>query len=387
MTQKNYDLEFETISVRGASGGDKTTGAISYPIYQSATFKHPELNKSTGYDYSRTNNPTREEVEKTLNLLECGLGALAFSTGVAAITACIHLFKPGDHIIISEDLYGGTFRLFNDIYSTFGIKASFIDTSNISEIEKEILENTKGIFIETPSNPLMRVSDISSISNICKSKNLILIVDNTFLTPYFQKPLLLGADIVVHSGTKFLGGHNDVLAGFIVSNNENILEKLKIIQNSTGAVLSSFDSWLILRGIKTLHIRLEKSQENAIILANYLKANRNIEKVYYVGLEDNIGYKVNSIQSTGFGSMISFRVKNLDIIPKILKKLKVISFAESLGGVETLITYPHTQTHSEIPKYLKDKLGVDEKLLRLSVGIENINDLIKDLEIVLGDQE
>lgn len=387
MTQKNYDLEFETISVRGASGGDKTTGAISYPIYQSATFKHPELNKSTGYDYSRTNNPTREEVEKTLNLLECGLGALAFSTGVAAITACIHLFKPGDHIIISEDLYGGTFRLFNDIYSAFGIKASFIDTSNISEIEKEILENTKGIFIETPSNPLMRVSDISSISNICKSKNLILIVDNTFLTPYFQKPLLLGADIVVHSGTKFLGGHNDVLAGFIVSNNENILEKLKIIQNSTGAVLSSFDSWLILRGIKTLHIRLEKSQENAIILANYLKANRNIEKVYYVGLEDNIGYKVNSIQSTGFGSMISFRVKNLDIIPKILKKLKVISFAESLGGVETLITYPHTQTHSEIPKYLKDKLGVDEKLLRLSVGIENINDLIKDLEIVLGDQE
>lgn len=387
MTQKNYDLEFETISVRGASGGDKTTGAISYPIYQSATFKHPELNKSTGYDYSRTNNPTREEVEKTLNLLECGLGALAFSTGVAAITACIHLFKPGDHIIISEDLYGGTFRLFNDIYSAFGIKASFIDTSNISEIEKEILENTKGIFIETPSNPLMRVSDISSISNICKSKNLILIVDNTFLTPYFQKPLLLGADIVVHSGTKFLGGHNDVLAGFIVSNNENILEKLKIIQNSTGAVLSSFDSWLILRGIKTLHIRLEKSQENAIILANYLKANRNIEKVYYVGLEDNIGYKVNSIQSTGFGSMISFRVKNLDIIPKILKKLKVISLAESLGGVETLITYPHTQTHSEIPKYLKDKLGVDEKLLRLSVGIENINDLIKDLEIVLGDQE
>ncbi|EOR24893.1 cystathionine gamma-synthase [Clostridium sartagoforme AAU1] len=385
MTQKNYNLEFETISVRGASGGDKTTGAISYPIYQSATFKHPELNKSTGYDYSRTSNPTREEVEKTLNLLEGGLGALAFSTGVAAITACIHLFKPGDHIIISEDLYGGTFRLFNDIYSIYGIKSSFIDTSDINKVKNEILENTKCIFIETPSNPLMRVSDISLISNICKNKNLILIVDNTFLTPYFQKPLLLGADIVVHSGTKFLGGHNDVLAGFIVSNNENILKKLKVIQNSTGATLSSFDSWLILRGLKTLHIRLEKSQENAIVLANYLKGNKNIEKVYYVGLEDHIGYKVNSLQSTGFGSMISFRVKNKDIISKILKELKVIAFAESLGGVETLITYPHTQTHSEIPKGLKDKLGVDENLLRISVGIENINDLIKDLERVLED--
>jgi cystathionine gamma-synthase len=385
MTQKNYNLEFETISVRGASGGDKTTGAISYPIYQSATFKHPELNKSTGYDYSRTSNPTREEVEKTLNLLEGGLGALAFSTGVAAITACIHLFKPGDHIIISEDLYGGTFRLFNDIYSIYGIKSSFIDTSDINKVKNEILENTKCIFIETPSNPLMRVSDISLISNICKNKNLILIVDNTFLTPYFQKPLLLGADIVVHSGTKFLGGHNDVLAGFIVSNNENILKKLKVIQNSTGATLSSFDSWLILRGLKTLHIRLEKSQENAIVLANYLKGNKNIEKVYYVGLEDHIGYKVNSLQSTGFGSMISFRVKNKDTISKILKELKVIAFAESLGGVETLITYPHTQTHSEIPKGLKDKLGVDENLLRISVGIENINDLIKDLERVLED--
>ncbi|WP_291649347.1 PLP-dependent aspartate aminotransferase family protein [Clostridium sp.] len=385
MTQKNYNLQFETLSVRGASGGDNITGAISYPIYQSATFRHPELNKSTGYDYSRTNNPTREEVEKTLNLLERGLGALAFSTGVSAITACIHLFRPGDHIIVSEDLYGGTFRLFNDIYSIYGIKSSFVDTSEISKIEDEIKENTKGIFIETPSNPLMRVSNISLISDICRIKDLILIVDNTFLTPYFQKPLLLGADIVIHSGTKFLGGHNDVLAGFIVSNNENLLKKLKVIQNSTGATLSSFDSWLILRGLKTLHIRLEKSQENAIMLSNYLRKNKNIEKVYYVGLKDHVGYEVNSLQATGFGSMISFRVKDITMIPKILKKLEVISFAESLGGVETLITYPHTQTHSEMPKDLKDRLGVDEKLLRLSVGIENINDLIKDLERVLGE--
>lgn len=385
MIKENCKLEFETISVRGASCGDKVTGAISYPIYQSATFKHPELHKSTGYDYSRTNNPTREEVENTISLLEGGIGALGFSTGVAAITACIHLFKLGNHVIVSEDLYGGTFRLFKDIYSAYGIKSTFVDTSKIDDIKKSITSDTKAIFIETPSNPLMRVSDIKLIAGICKSEKLLLIVDNTFLTPYYQKPLSLGADIVVHSGTKFLGGHNDVLAGFIVTNNEKILEQLRIIENSTGAVLSSFDSWLILRGLKTLHIRLKQSQENAIVIANYLKENKNIEKVYYVGLENHDGYKTNLKQSTGFGSMISFRVKDTNIVPEILKNLKVISFAESLGGVESLITYPYTQTHSDIPNDLKNKLGVDEKLLRLSVGIENIEDLIKDLKSVLED--
>ncbi len=379
------ELDFQTISVRGDSGGDKITGAISYPIYQSSTFKHPELNKSTGYDYSRTNNPTREEVEKTLSLLEGGIGALGFSSGVAAISACIHLFRPNDNIIVSEDLYGGTYRLFKDIYSVYGIKTTFVDTSNIEEIKVAIDENTKGIFIETPSNPLMRVSSIIEISDICKINNLILIVDNTFLTPYFQKPLSIGADIVIHSGTKFLGGHNDVLAGFLVTNSTDILNKLRIIQNSIGATLSSFDSWLVLRGIKTLHIRLEKSQENALIIAKYLNRNSKIEKVYYVGLEDNLGYKVNLQQATGFGAMISFKVRNKKIIPNILKNLKIISFAESLGGVETLITYPFTQTHVDMPIELKEKLGVDEKLLRLSVGIESVNDLLNDLKSVLED--
>lgn len=378
-------LDFETISVKGYSGGDTVTGAISYPIYQSSTFKHPELNKSTGYDYSRTNNPTREEAERTLSLLENGIGAVAFSTGVAAISACIHLFKPNDHIIISDDLYGGTFRLFKDIYSVFGIKASFVDTSDLNEIKASINENTKAIFIETPSNPLMRVSDIEEISNICKEANLILIVDNTFLTPYFQKPLSLGADIVIHSGTKFLGGHNDVLAGFIVTSNSDILSKIRLIQNSIGATLSSFDSWLILRGIKTLHIRVEKAQENALIIAKYLESNSKVEKVYYVGLENHLGYNINSKQATGAGSMISFRVKDKNLVPYILKNLKIISFAESLGGVESLITYPFTQTHSEIPKDLRNKLGVDETLLRLSVGIESINDLLNDLKSVLED--
>lgn len=382
---KEKKLQFETISVRGASGGDSVTGAISYPIYQSTTFKHPELNKSTGYDYSRTNNPTREEVERTICLLEEGTEALAFSTGVAAITACFHLFKPGDHIIVSEDLYGGTFRLFNDIYSVFGIKSTFVNTTSLDNIKEAITDETKAIFIETPSNPLMRVSDISNISYLCKKNKLILIVDNTFLTPYFQKPLLLGADIVIHSGTKFLGGHNDVLSGFLIANDKDIISKLRIVQNSTGATLSAFDSWLLLRGLKTLSIRLDKSQENAIIIANYLKRNENIEKVYYVGLEDHEGYNVNIVQSTGYGSMISFKVKKVSLVSKLLKKLEVISFAESLGGVETLITYPFTQTHVDMPNDLKHRLGVDERLLRLSVGIENINDLLDDLKSVLGE--
>lgn len=326
-----------------------------------------------------------KKLKKTLSLLEDGTGALAFSTGVAAISACIHLFKPNDHIIISEDLYGGTYRLFNDIYSTFGIKASFVDTSNLEEVKSAINTKTRCIFIETPSNPLMRVSDIKGISDICKEHNLLLIVDNTFLTPYLQKPLSLGADIVIHSGTKFLGWHNDVLAGFLVTNNLELFDKLKIIQNSVGATLSSFDSWLILRGLKTLAIRVEKAQENAIKVANYLKENSKIENVYYVGLENHLGYEVNLKQSKGFGSMISFKVRDKDIIPKILKDLKVISFAESLGGVESLITYPFTQTHVDMPDELKEKLGVDERLLRLSIGIESINDILNDLKSVLED--
>lgn len=375
--------KFETVAVRGASGGDEKTGSISFPIYQSSTFKHPGLNQSTGYDYSRMQNPTREELEKTMALLEGGKEALAFATGLAAITTCIHLFKSGDHVIISEDLYGGTFRLFNDIYSVYGIESTFVDTSDLKAVEAAIADNTKAILIETPSNPLMRIADIKAISEICKKNNLISIVDNTFLTPYFQRPLDLGADIVVHSGTKFLGGHNDLLAGFAIANDKEIIAKLRLVQKSVGATLSPFDSWLLLRGLKTLHIRLEKSQQNAIEIANWLRTNENIEKVYYVGLEDHDGYDVNKSQSKGFGSMISFRVKDVAVIPRVLKDVKVISFAESLGGVETLITYPHTQTHAEMPVDIKSRLGVDDRLLRLSVGIENIEDLINDLKNVL----
>lgn len=376
---------FETIAVSGVSGGDKATGAISFPIYQAATFKHHGLNNSTGYDYARAQNPTREEAEKTLAVLEGGKSAIGFSSGVAAITACIHLFKSGDHIILSDDLYGGTYRLFDDIFRDFGLEATFIDTTSTQNILNSLKENTAAILIETPSNPMMKVTDIRAVAEITKKNNLLLIVDNTFLTPYYQRPLELGADLVVHSGTKFLGGHHDLLAGFIVANDEEILQKLRRIHMSTGATLSPFDSWLILRGIKTLHIRLERSQENTIKIAKFLESNSKIEKVYYVGLENFDGYEVNKQQATGFGATLSFRVKDKDLVPKILESVKVIRFAESLGGVETLITYPITQTHSEIPEDIKKRLGVDEYLLRLSVGIENIEDLIEDLKNAIGE--
>lgn len=374
---------FETYAVSGARKGDKSTGAISYPLYLSATFKHNGLNESTGYDYSRLQNPTREEAEKTIALLENGKEALAFSCGMAALTACVHLFKSGDHVILSEDLYGGTFRLFDEVYNVYNIEASFIDTSDINKVKDAIRNNTKGIIIETPSNPLMRVTDIKTITDICKDKNIISIVDNTFLTPYYQRPLELGADIVVHSGTKYLGGHNDLLAGFAISNNEEIIEKLRFMQKSTGAILSPFDAWLLLRGVKTLHIRMDRIQENAIRIAKWLDCNENVEKVYYVGLNNHKGYEVNKEQSSGFGGMISFRVKDKKYVKNLLSNLNVISFAESLGGVESLITYPFTQTHSEMPEEIKKKLGIDEYLIRLSIGIENINDLINDLKSVL----
>lgn len=376
---------FETYAVLGASGGDETTGAISFPIYQTSTFKHNGLNHSTGYDYSRLQNPTREEVEKTIALLEGGKESLGFSTGLASITACIHLFKSGDHIVLSEDLYGGTFRLFNEIYSVYGIESTFVDTTDLNNIKHAIKENTKAIFIETPSNPSIRVTDIKKVISISKEYGLLTIVDNTFLTSYYQKPLALGADIVIYSGTKYLGGHNDLLAGFLVSNNSEILGKLRLIQKSTGATLSPFDAWLLLRGLKTLHIRMDRAQENAIKIADYLVSNSNVEKVYYVGLENHKGYDINKKQSTGYGAMISFRLKDKSKVASILEGVKIIRFAESLGGVETLITYPFTQTHGDMPLDVKNKLGVDEGLLRLSIGIENINDLINDLKNVLGE--
>jgi cystathionine gamma-synthase len=311
------NLKNNTICVHGSTGPEPKTGAVSYPIYQSATFGHPALYESTGYDYSRESNPTRDELEKTINLLEKGTAGFAFSSGMSAITTVINIFKPGDHVIVSDDLYGGTYRLFSQIYRHYGIEFDFIDTSNLEDIFRCKKINTKGIFIETPSNPTMKVSDIKAITDFAKELDILTIVDNTFLTPYFQQPLTLGADIVIHSGTKYLGGHNDTLAGFIIVNHDDLKDKVKFLQKSIGAALSPFDSWLMLRGIKTLAIRLERHQENAFKIVHWLKTHKLVEQVYYVGLEDHKGFEISKKQTSGYGGMISFTVKSQEIAKRV----------------------------------------------------------------------
>lgn len=377
------NLSIKTKVVHGFKGYDSQTGAISFPIYQSATFRHPGLNESTGYDYSRLQNPTREELEKTIADLENAKYGFAFSSGMAAVSTVIKLFSPGDHLLVSDDLYGGTYRIFEEIYKKFGIEADFIDTSSTEEVIKDFKPNTVAVFIETPSNPMMKISDIAAISECAKSRGALMIVDNTFLTPYFQRPMKLGADIVIHSATKYLGGHNDTLAGALVLNDDKLAEQIQLIQKSEGAVLSPFDSWLILRGIKTLGLRMERQQENAVKIAQWLKKHPKVDKVYYAGLPESAGYETCRKQAEGFGAMISFSVSNKEMVEKILKRVQVILFAESLGGVESLITYPMVQTHAAIPQEIRERIGVDDKLLRLSVGIEDSEDLIHDLEQAL----
>jgi cystathionine gamma-synthase len=369
--------------VHGCKCYDSHTGAVSFPIYQSATFRHPGLYQTTGYDYSRLQNPTREELENTIANLENGRYGFAFSSGMAAISTILSLFSPGDHIIVSDDLYGGTYRLFDEIYKKYGMEFSYVDTSNIGNIEKAVKENSKAFFVETPSNPMMKVADLKRISQLAKNKEMLLIVDNTFLTPYFQRPLEFGADIVIHSGTKYLGGHNDTLAGLIVVNDDVLSEKLKLVQKSEGAVLSPFDSWLILRGIKTLGVRLEKQQENAMEIAKWLCNNKSVTRVNYVGLPEHEGYSVSKSQASGFGAMISFYVKDKQIVERVLEKVQLVIFAESLGGVESLITYPVVQTHAAIPEEMRQRIGVTDTLLRLSVGIEAAEDIFADLEQAL----
>lgn len=373
----------ETKVVHGCKGYDSNTGAISFPIYQSATFRHPGLNQTTGYDYSRLQNPTREELENTMAILENGKYGFAFSSGMAAISSVLKMFSPGQHIIVSDDLYGGTYRIFEEVYKNYGLEFSYVDTSRVEAIEQEYRDNTAAVFIETPTNPIMKVADIRRIAGLAKARNSVFIVDNTFLTPYCQKPLELGADIVVHSGTKYLGGHNDTLAGFVVLSDPEQAEKLKLIQKSEGAVLSPFDSWLLLRGIKTLSVRLDKQQKNALELAKWLKGHKSVKKVYYAGLPEHAGYNISLEQATGFGAMISFEVTSAELVEKVLSRIKVILFAESLGGVESLITYPMLQTHAAVPEEIRNRLGVNDRLLRLSVGIENVEDLIGDLEQAL----
>jgi len=375
---------FETLCqhLENENSKENAYGAMSYPIYQTATFSHYGVGKSTGFDYSRASNPTRSHLEQTVASLEKGTDAFAYSSGMAAITALMEIFNPGDNIIIGEDLYGGSVRLFTSINAKNGLTFTTLEEGN-TEIEDLITEATKAVFIETPTNPMMNVTDIRKLSEITKKHGLLLIVDNTFLSPYLQNPLELGADVVVHSGTKYLGGHNDTLAGFTVVKDASLAEKIGYITKSTGAILAPFDSFLIQRGIKTLPVRMERAQKNALEIANVLKKNRYVTKVLYPGLEEHPGHDIMLGQARGFGGMLTFEVDSEKTALRVLEKVKIISFAESLGGTETLITYPITQTHREVPKQTLDKIGLSNRVLRMSVGIESIDDLIADLEQAL----
>lgn len=375
------ELHFESKAIHGALGTEPITGAVSMPIFQAVTYRHPEFGQSTGFAYSRLQNPTRQELERTMAILEGGIQGFAFSSGQAANMAVFSLLNPGEHIILSDDIYGGTFRIVGDVFGKYGITHTYVDMSDLEAVKAAIRPETKMFFIETPTNPLMKVADIQAISEIAKSVGAILVVDNTFLTPYFQRPLELGADIVTHSSTKYLGGHNDTLSGIVVvKDNEEIANKIFVHIKSHGSQLAPMDAWLVLRGLKTLAVRMDRHNENAKKVAEWLRTQPKVKKVYYVGFEDHKDYAISKKQTSGFGGMISFAVDSRDTVMKILKNVDMIMFAESLGGTETLITYPTTQTHEDTPKDVKEALGITDSFLRMSVGIENVEDIIADLD-------
>ena len=377
-------MKIETLLAQAGIHRDPQTGAISTPIYQCATFSHPALGKSTGYDYSRTANPTRSALESVLQEMDKGERACAFASGIAALDATLRLLPSHSRIVVTEDPYGGTIRLLEHFYKTIGITPLYVDTSDTDATIKALQEEgVKALFLELPTNPLLKVAEISKLSEAAHKKDCIVIVDNTFLTPYLFRPLEHGADVAVYSATKYLGGHNDLVAGTVTTKSEALGNRLAFIQNATGASLGPMDSWLLLRGLKTLALRIEQQQANAQKIAEYLRNHPRIKKVYYPGLIDSEGHTRLKQQANGFGAVLSFEVTEPERIPAILEKTKVFSFAESLGGVESLITYPVAQTHADVPEDTRQRLGINNSLLRLSVGIENAADLIADLENVL----
>ena len=376
-TNKNLQIESQIVHIGVRS--DARTGAISTPIYQTASFEHPALGETTGYDYSRSQNPTRQVLEEGIAALESGTAGFAFATGMAAITAVLMLYKAGDHLIVLEDCYGGTYRVLSRVFSQFGIETTFLVSGEFETVEQHIKGSTQAVLIETPTNPLMNIIDIERLAKITQANKLQLIVDNTFLTPYVQRPLEWGADIVVHSGTKYLAGHNDLLCGLVVVKDEALAARVRFVQNSTGGVLSPLDSWLLIRGLKTLALRMDRHQANAQRVAAWLLLQPAVEKVYYPGLAGHPGKAIQEKQASGYGGMISFVVRDAALVPKILRAVNLIQFAESLGGVETLITFPSRQTHADIPAAVRERLGISDRLLRLSVGVEAAEDIIGDL--------
>ena len=373
-------MKRKTRLIHGGVSTDPLTGAVSIPIYQASTFKQESVGVHKGYEYSRTGNPTRHALEELIKELESGVRGFAFSSGMAAITAVMMLFKSGDHIIFTDDVYGGTFRVVSRVLNTFGIQSSFIDTSNLDKVKNEIHPHTKAIFLETPTNPLLKVTDIEATVNLAKQFQLLSIVDNTFATPYWQNPLELGCDLVLHSATKYLGGHSDVVAGLVVAGNDTLASDLHFIQNSTGGVLGPHDSWLLIRGMKTLGIRMEEHENNAKKIVSFLEKHPKVKKVYYPGLLSHPQHLTAKVQMRGFGAMISFEVVGEVEVENILKNLKYFTLAESLGAVESLISVPAKMTHASIPVERREELGISDSLIRISVGLEDVDDLIEDLD-------
>ena len=379
-------MKFNTKVIHGGQIKEKAYGAVMPPIYQTSTYAQASPGEHKGYEYSRTQNPTRHALERSIASLENAKYGLGFSSGLSAIDAIMKLFKSGDEIISTNDLYGGSYRLFNKIYKKFGLKFIFTDLRDLSNVENLINDKTKLIWVETPTNPMINVIDIKGLSDICKSNNILLGVDNTFSTPYLQKPIDLGADIVMHSATKFLAGHSDVILGLLAVSNDELAEKLYFMQNSSGAICGPMDSFLTLRGIKTLHVRMDRHCENASKIAEFLDGHASVDKLYWPGLKQHRNHDVATRQMKNFGGMISFTLKdgNFEKVKKITSNFKVFTLAESFGGVESLVNHPATMTHASIPKEERDKTGIVDSLIRLSVGIEDVKDLIDDLEQAIG---
>ncbi len=380
------ELHFNTATIHGGQSPDKAYGAVMPPIYQTSTYAQKSPGKHKGFEYSRTHNPTREALEKSLASIESGNFAFAFGSGLAAMDAVLKTLKPGDEIISTDDLYGGSYRLFTKIFKDFGLKFHFVsmyDTKNISNV---LNDKTRLIWIETPTNPMMNIIDIKSVVDLVKDRDILVAVDNTFASSYVQQPLKMGADIVMHSATKYLAGHSDVILGALIVNDKNLAERLKFIQNASGAVCGPMDSFLTLRGIKTLHVRMQRHCENTSQIANFLKENTKIEKVYWPGFKFHPNHNIATSQMKDFGGMLSFITKGADYKSaiKIVEKLKIFTLAESLGGVESLAGHPASMTHASIPKQIREKSGVVDALIRLSVGIEHVDDLIADLKQAIG---
>ncbi|MEK3777224.1 bifunctional cystathionine gamma-lyase/homocysteine desulfhydrase [Paenibacillus sp. FSL K6-4396] len=364
--------------------GDPHTGAVSVPIYQVSTYEQESVGVHKGYEYSRTGNPTRHALEEVIKELEDGVRGFAFSSGMAAIHAVLSLLETGDHVILTDDVYGGTYRIFTKVLNRLGIESTFVDTTSLQALEQALQSNTKAIYVETPTNPLLKVTDIAAVAKWSKQHELLFIVDNTFSTPYWQTPLALGADIVLHSATKYIGGHSDVVAGLAVVNSEQLGEDLHFIQNAIGAVLGPMDSWLLMRGLKTLGLRMEAQERNTEQLVTFLNQHPTVSKVYYPGLPDHPQHKLASTQARGYGGMVSFDVGSTEKVDDVLSKVRYFTLAESLGAVESLISVPARMTHASIPYERRQELGITDGLIRISVGIEDVDDLLEDLKFALS---